>query len=129
MVEFRHSLIAEVIRGDLPKKLRQQMHRKIAEAIERKFGTESHIQELAMHHIEGNSGSIAVPYALAAAAQSRAEFAHENALRCFDYIFKNRHGLTDTQLCTAAIEASNTMFALGLTVRAIRLLKTEISQC
>lgn len=127
-VEFRHSLIAEVIRGDLPKKSRRIMHRKIAEAIERESGSEGRIQELAMHHIEGNSGSIGVRYAQSAAAQSRAEFAHENALRCFEYIFKNRRYLKDEQLCYAAIEASDTMFALGFPRRANRLLKAEISQ-
>ncbi len=128
-VEYRHSLIAEVIRGDLPQKQRQQMHRKIAAAIERKYGAEGHLQELAAHFIEGKSGSVAVRYALAAATQSRAEFAHENALRCFDYIFKQRQGLTDEQLCAAAIEASDTMFALGLPKRSILLLNNELSRC
>ena len=128
-VEFRHPLIAEVIRGDLPSKRRQNMHRRIAEAIAWKYGDDGHIQELAMHYIEGNSGSIAVRYALIAAAQSRAEFAHEKARYYFEHVFKCRRGLTEEQLCEAAIEASDTMFALGFPKRSIRLLKHEISDC
>ncbi len=128
-VEFRHSLIAEVIRGDLSRKQLRHMHRRIAAAIEEKHGAEGHVQELAVHYMEGKAGSIAVRYALAAAAQSRAEFAHENALRCFDFIFKNRQGLTDEQICAAAIEASDTMFALGLPKRSVLLLKNELYRC
>jgi transcriptional regulator with GAF, ATPase, and Fis domain/serine/threonine protein kinase/tetratricopeptide (TPR) repeat protein len=128
-VEFRHSLIAEVIRGDLPQIRRQRMHRRIAEALEKTYGAESCLQELALHYIEGKSGRRAIRYALAAAAQSRAEFAHENALRCFEFIFKCRDGLTEEQRCTAAIEASDTMLALGLSKRSIYLLKKEIAGC
>jgi transcriptional regulator with GAF, ATPase, and Fis domain/tetratricopeptide (TPR) repeat protein len=126
--DFSHALIAEVIRGDLPKKLRQRMHRKIAEAIERECGADRNLQELAMHHIEGKSGAASVRNVLAAAFQSRVEFAHENALRCFEHAFKNRGSLTSRELCMAAIEASDTMFALGLPKRAIQLLKTEMNK-
>jgi transcriptional regulator with GAF, ATPase, and Fis domain/tetratricopeptide (TPR) repeat protein len=128
-VEFRHSLITEVIRGDLPPSRSRRMHCKIADAIERKYGVASHLQELAMHHIEGKSGDRSIDYVLAAAAQSRAEFAHEKALRCYDHIFKNHNNLTDVQRCMAAIEASDTMFALGLPRRSVRLLKREIDKC
>jgi transcriptional regulator with GAF, ATPase, and Fis domain len=127
-VGFVHSLIAEVIQSNLPKKLRQKMHRKIAEALEREMGAEGHVQELAMHFMQGNAGEVAVRYAWNAAAQARAEFAHEKALHCYEYIFKNRNGLTNAQICAAAIEASDTMFALGLPKRSIRLLKIEISR-
>jgi Nif-specific regulatory protein len=128
IVEFRHSLIAEVIRSSMQKRLRQKMHCRIAEALEREYGTESHIQELAMHSMEGFSGVNAVRYALAAATLSRAEFAHENALRCFEFIFKKRNGLTGEQLCKSAIETSDTMFALGLPKRSIRLLNAELKR-
>lgn len=127
-IEFRHSLIAEVIRGNLSRKQLRHMHRRIADAIAGKYGAEGHLQELARHYMEGRAGNIAVQYALAAAAQSRAEFAHENALRCFDFIFKNGQGLTDEQICAAAIEASDTMFALGLSKRAVLLLKNKLSR-
>ncbi len=127
-VGFVHSLIAEVIQSNLPKKLRQKMHRKIAEVLEREMGAEGHVQELAMHFMEGNAGDVAVRYAWNAAVQARAEFAHEKALHCYEYVFKNRNGLTNAQICAAAIEASDTMFALGLPKRSIRLLKMEISR-
>ncbi|HTY64184.1 MAG TPA: protein kinase, partial [Acidobacteriota bacterium] len=127
-VGFVHSLIAEVIQTDLQKPLRRKMHRKIAETLEREVGVEGHVQELAMHYMEGNAGDIAVRFAWDAALQARSEFAHEKALRCFEYIFKHRSGLTNTEICAAAIEASDTMFALGLPKQSIRLLRTEISK-
>jgi transcriptional regulator with GAF, ATPase, and Fis domain len=127
-VGFSHSLIAEVIRNDLPKNLRQKMHRKIAEIIECESGMETHLHELAMHHIEAKSQGTAVRYALASAARYRAEFAHENALRCFGYVFKNQNNLTCEERCLAAIEASDTMFALGQAKQAIHLLTTEMRQ-
>ncbi len=104
------------------------MHRKIAEVLEREMGAEGNVQELAMHYMEGNAGDVAVRYAWNAAVQARAEFAHERALHCYEYVFKNRNGLTNGQICAAAIEASDTMFALGLPKRSIRLLKIEISR-
>ena len=96
-VGFVHSLIAEVIRGNLPKKLRQKMHRKIAEVLERESGAEGHVQELAMHYMEGNAGDVAVRYAWDAAVQARAEFAHEKALHCFEYVFQKQKRLDRTR--------------------------------
>jgi transcriptional regulator with GAF, ATPase, and Fis domain len=125
-VGFSHDLIAEIIRGDLPDKLRCRMHRRIAEAIEREHGEDSPVQELAMHYIEGKSKDSSMPWVFAAASQSRAEFAHEIALRCYEHIFKNRRRLSDETLCLAAIEASDAMLALGLPKRAIRFLKSEM---
>ncbi len=125
-VDFSHDLIAEVIRGDLPKNIRQKMHRKIAAALEHEYGVNGHLQELAMHYIEGKSKAASVRCVLASASQSRAEFAHENALRCFEHVFKNRTSLTKEELCMAAIEASDTMLALGLPRRAVRLLNAEM---
>jgi transcriptional regulator with GAF, ATPase, and Fis domain/serine/threonine protein kinase/tetratricopeptide (TPR) repeat protein len=123
MVEFNHDLIAEIIRGNLPKGRARRMHRKIAEVIEVESGTESHLHELATHHMEGKTGEPSIRFALASAARSRAEFSHENALRCYDYVFRTRNRLSGEDLCTAAIEASDTMFALGMAGNAIDLLK------
>lgn len=127
-VAFCHSLIAEVIRGDLPQGLRHSMHRRIAEVLEREYGVEGHLQELAMHYMEGRADPVAVRYALALASQSRAEFAHENALNCFEYVFRNRGDLKSDEFCLAAIEASDTMLALGLSKESIRFLKPKIGK-
>jgi transcriptional regulator with GAF, ATPase, and Fis domain len=125
-VEYCHALISEVILGDLRPNVRRRMHRRIAEVLDREYRTESHLQEIAMHHMEGQSGPAAVRYALALASQYRSEFAHEKALHCFHYVFKNGGDLTQDELCLAAIEASNTMFALGMPKRAIHLLQSEM---
>jgi Nif-specific regulatory protein len=126
VAELCHVLIAEVIRGDLTKPQRRRMHRKIAEVLERECGAEGHLQELAIHSMEGRVGAAAVRYALALASHSHAEFAHEKALPCFQYVFTHRGDLTEDELCLAAIEASDTMFALGMPKQAIRLLKSEM---
>jgi Nif-specific regulatory protein len=126
IVDFNHSLIAEVIREKLPKLQRTKMHRRIAEVLESECIVKGNFTELAMHYIEGKSKDSSIRHVLTAASQYRAEFAHENALRCYEYAFKNRSYLTGMALCSAAIEASDTMFALGLSNRAVRLLKTEM---
>jgi Nif-specific regulatory protein len=126
IVDFSHSLIAEVIREGLPKRQRAKMHRWIAKVLERECAAKGNLTELAMHYIEGKSKDSSIQNVLTAASQYRTEFAHENALRCFEYAFKNRSYLTDIELCRAAIEASDTMYALGLSKRAVQLLKTEM---
>ncbi|MBP1624542.1 MAG: hypothetical protein H6Q07_2562, partial [Acidobacteria bacterium] len=127
-LEFCHPLIAEVIQGELSQALRRRMHRKIAEVLQREYGGEGRLQELAMHSMEGHAGTSAVRHALALASKSRAEFSHESALRCFQYVFSNRGDLTSDELCQAAIDASDTMFALGMPKRAIQILKSEMGK-
>ncbi len=125
-IGFNHDLIAEIMRSDLPVGLRCKMHRGIAKAIENEHGAHSPVQELAMHHIEGRSKEASIPWVLAAAAQARAEFAHEISLRCFEHILRNRRRLGPGALCKAAVEASDAMLALGMPKRAVRLLKAEM---
>ena len=127
-VEFRHALIKEVIRGDLPIRKRRKMHGRIAEIIEQECGIEGHLQELATHYMEAMMGNTSVRYALAFAVKARAEYAHESALRCFEYILRNRGSLTREELCIAAIDASDTMCAIGLAKPAISLLESEIGR-
>jgi transcriptional regulator with GAF, ATPase, and Fis domain len=125
-VELSHVLIGEVIRGELPQIRRRNMHCRIAELLERDPGTGDNLQELAMHAMEGRLGAKAVRLALALASRSHADFAHEKALHCFEYVFAQRGDLTEEELCRAAIEASDTMLALGMPKQAIRLLKSEM---
>ena len=122
-IDFSHDLIAEVVRQNLPKGTAARMHRKIAEAILQEHGEDGRLHELAHHYIEGRAGDSSMRVVLAAAARSRAEFAHENALRCFEHVFGRPNGLTDEEACRAAIDASDTMFALGMAGRALGLLR------
>jgi len=122
-VDFSHELIPEVVRRNLPKGAAPRMHRKIAEGILREKGGAGRFHELAHHYIEGRAGVASIPTVLASAARSRAEFAHEKALRCYEHVFSRRNGLTDEEACRAAIDASDTMFALGMAARALALLR------
>jgi transcriptional regulator with GAF, ATPase, and Fis domain/tetratricopeptide (TPR) repeat protein len=122
-VDFSHELIPEVVRRNLPKGAAPRMHRKIAEGILREKGGAGRFHELAHHYIEGRAGVASIPTVLASAARSRAEFAHEKALRCYEHVFSRPNGLTDEEACRAAIDASDTMFALGMAARALALLR------
>jgi transcriptional regulator with GAF, ATPase, and Fis domain/tetratricopeptide (TPR) repeat protein len=121
-IDFSHELIAEGIRSSLSLKLSQKMHSKIAATMENELGVDGRLHELAMHYVEGTSSPRSVRYALASADQYRSEFSHENALRCFEHVFQKRNYLTKEELCTTAISASDTMFALGMAKQAIQLL-------
>lgn len=125
-VEFCHPIIAEVIRGGLPQRVRRRMHGRIAEVLEREFGAEGRLQEIALHSMEGDTGAAAVRHALALALQSRAQFAHEQALHCFRYVIDKRGDLTQDELCQAVIQASDTMLALGMPELAIKVLKKQL---
>jgi transcriptional regulator with GAF, ATPase, and Fis domain/tetratricopeptide (TPR) repeat protein len=127
-VEFRHALISEVVRSAVAGKRLVRMHRRIAEILEKESAAEKNLQELTMHCIEGRLGEKAIRYALSLSAQARSEFAHEDALRCFEYILSDRTGLTAEELCRTAISASDAMFALGLPKQAIRILKSEMNR-
>src|SRR6185503_14023253 len=59
--EFWHDLIAEVIYGNVPESLRRQMHRRIGEMLESKYGTESRLREIALHLIRAGDGEKALP--------------------------------------------------------------------
>jgi transcriptional regulator with GAF, ATPase, and Fis domain len=124
-VELCHDLVAEAILERIPKAMQRKMHSKIAEVLSGR-GADSNLQELALHSMEGRAGVTAVRYALALGSESHAQFAHERALHCFQYVIRNRGDLTGDELCQAAIEASDTMFALGLPKPAMVLLKSEM---
>jgi transcriptional regulator with GAF, ATPase, and Fis domain/tetratricopeptide (TPR) repeat protein len=126
-VDFSHDLIAEVFRCSLPRSLSQQMHSKIAETMEQEFGKEGHLFELTMHYMEGIPDARSARYALASALQYRSEYSHENAVRCFEYVFQNKSNLTIETLCAAAIAASDSMFAVGMARRATQLLDSLLS--
>lgn len=126
MIELNHALFAEVVRSALPINTLRRMHRRIAETLETEFGAEDHVHEVAMHHIEGNSKGAAIAAVLESARRLRAEFDHENVLRCYEYVFKNRSALSGEELCMAAIDVSDSMLALGLSEKAIARLVMEM---
>ncbi len=125
-IEFRHDLIAEVFRSCLSPRIRQRMHARIAEALEKETESKVHLQELARHSMEGKLGAKAVWYALSLASQARMEFSHEIAVRCFEYVLDERIGMSGDDLCRVSIDAADTMLALGLPKRAMRRLKDEM---
>ncbi len=122
LCHFCHSLIAEVLVAKLPAARRRQMHRRIADAIEAVYGTEGWIQDLARHLTEGRCGEKAADYALKAASLYRAQFAHEAAIRFYEYVLANPGNLSREAICRVAIEAAGVYCALGIPRRAIRLL-------
>jgi transcriptional regulator with GAF, ATPase, and Fis domain/serine/threonine protein kinase/tetratricopeptide (TPR) repeat protein len=123
--EFCHSLIAEVIRGDLPDRLRRRMHRRIAEVLERECGVEGHQQELALHYMESRQYAKAIEHALGAAAECKREYSDEGALRFYEYILGKNHLLEPNILHEIAILAAESCCALGIPKRATELLSRQ----
>jgi DNA-binding NtrC family response regulator/tetratricopeptide (TPR) repeat protein len=131
-----HDLVAEVAAGMIPQPRRRRMHRRIAELLERE--RESHgrggdaqalVHELADHYVAGAPGARSVRYALESAARFRQEFAHENALRCFEHVFSHRRLLSCGELCQAAVAACDSMFATGAASQAMRLTRSLLRSC
>ncbi len=122
LCHFSHSLIAEVLVRRLPAARRRQLHRRIADAIEAICEAEGSVLDLAHHLTEGRCGERATAYALKAASLYKAQFAHEAAIRFYEYVLANPGDLSREAICQVAIEAAGVYCALGIPRRAIRLL-------
>ncbi|PYU98994.1 MAG: hypothetical protein DMG10_26630, partial [Acidobacteria bacterium] len=122
--EFRHALISEVIREDLPSQQQRGMHRRIGEALERQI--QSNPQDLAFHFTEGRAGEKAIRYALEAAVLCKAEFASEAALKYFEYVLTHKNKLTREQICEISMEAADCYCAVGVARKAVSLLERQL---
>jgi Nif-specific regulatory protein len=127
-VEFCHSLIAEVIRGDLPKNTRRRMHLRIAEVLEREHGAEGHLQELAMHYMESGYTAKAIETALMAAAECKREHCNEGALQFYEYIIQKRRFCMPNILDEIILETADSCCAIGIPKRGIEILSRSYRQ-
>jgi transcriptional regulator with GAF, ATPase, and Fis domain len=122
-VEFRHALIAEVIRGRLTASQRRKMHFRIGEVLEQRSDGERQVNELAYHFTEGRGGEKAIQYALQAAKACRAEFSNEAALQFYEYVLSHGRSLPLESRCEVALEAADACCVLGNAKRALQILK------
>ena len=120
-----HELVAEVARKMIPRERKQKMYREIAELLEREAGKDR-FYEAALHYTESPPDDGSVRCALTAVASFQAIFAHENALRCFEYAYKYKKMLKAKEIIQAVITACDSMFALGEAHRAIRLINSAL---
>ena len=120
-----NELIAEVAREMIPRKRKQKMCRGIAELLEKEAGKDR-LHEAALHYTESLPDDRSVRCALAAVTSFQAIFAHENALRCFEYAFKHKNRLTPKEILQAIIAVCDSMFALGEARQAIQLLNSTL---
>ncbi len=125
-VEFCHSLIAEVIRGDLPQGHRRRMHRRIADVLVKEYGAESHLQELAMHYMESIASKKGIEQILMAAKECRSEHSNEGALKFYEYILNNKKLCSAMTLSEITIQAAACCCAIGTPARAIELLSGQL---
>lgn len=121
-VEFCHSLIAEVIRGDLANKVRRKMHLRIAQTLEREYGVECHLQEIALHYMESGLTAKAVENAFAAASECKREHSNENALQFYEYIIAKRKSCPSAMLDDVLLDATDCCCAIGIPKRGIEIL-------
>ena len=121
LISIGHELIAETAREMIPQVRKQKMYRDIAELLEKEAGKDRQ-REAALHYTESPPDVRSVRCALTTVADFNAVFAHENALRCFEYAFKHKDMLTENELFPAMTAVCDSMFALGKTHQAIRLI-------
>ncbi|MGQ9586246.1 MAG: ATP-binding protein [Anaerolineae bacterium] len=83
---FRHGLIRDTVYGSLLKVTRQEVHRRIGQAVEALYAhrLEEQVEVLAYHFSEGRVAAKAVPYLLQAGERAAARFANEEAIRFYE---------------------------------------------
>ena len=85
---FAHNIVRATISDGLTRARRSRSHRRVAEAIEQRYGgdVDAHLTELAMHYAEAataGDGTKAVEYATRAGDLASARLAHEEAVDCY----------------------------------------------
>ena len=120
-----YELIAEIVRKMIPQARKLKMYREIAELMEKASGKERPY-EAALYYTENPPGDRSIRCVLTAITGFQAVFDHENALRCFEYVFKYKDMLTEKELLQALITACDSMFALGEARHAIQLINSTL---
>ncbi|MDR0311598.1 MAG: sigma 54-interacting transcriptional regulator [Acidobacteriota bacterium] len=120
-----NELIAEIAKEMIPPERKRKMYREIAELLEKEAGKDR-LYEAALHYIESPPDERSIRCALTAITSFQAVFAHENALRCFEYAFKYKNRLMTKEIFQAMIPACDSMFALGKAGQAIRLIHSAL---
>ncbi|MGC8837742.1 MAG: tetratricopeptide repeat protein [Anaerolineae bacterium] len=82
---FRHGLIRDTVYGTLLQDTRQDLHRRVGQAIETLYQArlEEQAEVLAYHFSEGRLAAKAIPYLLEAGGRAAARFANEEAIRFY----------------------------------------------
>jgi len=130
---FRHVLLQEAVYQSIPQKRRTELHRLIAEAIERLFPDrlEEHYEQLAGHFNRSDDADKAVEYLLKAGEKARLSYSNEQACHYYREILqrletllrspdrdKQRlaalHGLAQVYLLTYQIQEAETYFRRAL---------------
>ena len=120
-----YELIAEVAREMIPRERKRKMYREIAELLEKEAGRD-HLYEAALHYTESQPDDRSVRCALTAITGFQTVFAHENALRCFEYAFRYKNSLTAKEVLQAMIAVCDSMFALGEARQAIQMINSAL---
>ena len=87
--QFSHALVGETLRGDVGPSRAPALHRRIGEALESVYGTDSidHLSQLADHFVEGiapGDAERAIEYAVRSARRAAESFAWEEAIRQYE---------------------------------------------
>ncbi len=83
---FRHSLIREVVMQYVAPDVRRALHRRAGEFVETRASPVATPQILAHHFHEAGEQDKTIQYAMAAASQASALYAHENAAQFFGLV-------------------------------------------
>lgn len=92
---FRHVLLQEAIYQSIPQRRRKELHRLVAESIERLFPDrlKEHCERLAYHFNKSDDADKAVEYLLKAGEKARLSYSNEEACRYFKEVLRRLESL------------------------------------
>jgi len=121
---FTHELIRQTLADSLSLARRQRLHARIADAIERTYGTSLEKQASALAHHLYQAGTAVneektIRYLLLAADQARASAAHEESLELLDRALSLCEGERGSRLADLHARRAGALRSLGLTAETI----------
>ncbi|MGH7820014.1 MAG: ATP-binding protein, partial [Candidatus Binatia bacterium] len=122
---FSHALVRETLRGDLGPGRASPLHRRIGDALESIYGSESgdHLPRIADHFFEGITGGDAkraIDYAVRSARQAAASFAWEEAIRQYERALQalQRSSADDPRRLQVLLELGDAQWRAGEDTKA-----------
>ena len=112
---FAHALIRDVLYASLPPSVRQDLHLRIAQALEARSASEPPLAELAHHYVLAGSAAppgVAIDFATRAADRATSVHAYEEAARLFG-LGLQAGGLDESDRCTLLLRLGESATRAG----------------
>jgi len=118
LLRFSHGLVRDVLYEAIPSRQRRQLHRQIAELLERRHAAElsAHAATLAYHFFRAGATEDAAEYALLAAERATSQLAYEEAARLYRLALRALEGteiLDEQRLCELLLALGDVLSRAG----------------